>query len=316
MSKEKKYFINPSSDKLLLSNLEPKETRIKDKTIYLTPKGMSKLFDVGVPAINKHLKYIFDSKELDKNLAISIMKTTTSNKKSYKTQFYNLDTIISVSYKVSSKQAIKFRQWATSVLKEYTLKRYLLDKERLINGQIFGKDFFEKLLEDIQEIRVSKRNFYQKITDIYITSYDYDKNSQTTKNFFTKVQNKLYYRIHNQTAESKVLKSNTIVTKNELKLLDRTVSMYLDFAEFKVRKQEPMSMKAWAEKLNDFLEFKDLKVLINNGSVFKEQAQEFTKEEFKKFRILQNKLFSSDFDKTIKDLSKLNNKNKIKIKQK
>ena len=208
MSNNKKYFISPTSGELLLSTLDTKESieiRIEDETIWLTQKSMSKLFNVGVPAINKHLKNIFDSKELKENSVISILETTASDGKSYKTKFYNLDAIISVGYRVNSKQATKFRQWATSVLKEYTIKGYLLDKERLKNGQIFEKDFFEKLLEDIREIRASERRFYQKITDIYFTSYDYDKNSQTTKDFFAKVQNKLHYGVRNQTASEVIV---------------------------------------------------------------------------------------------------------------
>jgi len=208
MSNNKKYFISPTSGELLLSTLDTKESieiRIEDETIWLTQKSMSKLFNVGVPAINKHLKNIFDSKELKENSVISILETTASDGKSYKTKFYNLDAIISVGYRVNSKQATKFRQWATSVLKEYSIKGYLLDKERLKNGQIFGKDFFEKLLEDIREIRASERRFYQKITDIYFTSYDYDKNSQTTKDFFAKVQNKLHYGVRNQTASEVIV---------------------------------------------------------------------------------------------------------------
>ncbi len=335
MSKDKKYFLNPSSGYLLFSSKSTGtsvEVKVADDTVWLTQKAISRLFAVGVPAISKHLKNIYEEKELDARSTISKMETVQkegSREVTREIDFYNLDAIISVGYRVNSKQATKFRQWATSVLKEYTIKGYLLDKERLKNGQIFGKDYFDALLEEIREIRASERRFYQKITDIYATSHDYDSNSQTTKDFFAKVQNKLHFGVHKKTAaevivnragadkanmgltnwknspDGKILKTDVIVAKNyldkdELALLDRIVSMYLDYAEMQAMKNEVMSMRNWAEKLNDFLEFNDLEVLASKGSISKEQAREFALTEYEKYRTIQDKLFESDFDKEIK----------------
>lgn len=335
MSKDKKYFLNPSSGYLIFSsdnNSESVEVKVADETVWLTQKAMSKLFNVGTPAISKHLKNIYEEKELSENSTISKMEIVQSEGKREVTRevdFYSLDAIISVGYRVNSKQATKFRQWATSVLKEYTIKGYLLDKERLKNGQIFGKDYFDALLEEIREIRASERRFYQKITDIYATAHDYDSSAETTKDFFAKVQNKLHFGVHKQTAaevianranakndnmgltswknspDGKILKSDVIIAKNyldkdELALLDRIVSMYLDYAEMQAIRNEVMSMEAWASKLNDFLEFNNLEVLESKGSVSKEEAHEFAEAEYKKYRVIQDKLFRSDFDKVIK----------------
>lgn len=306
-----------------------------DDTIWLTQKRMATLFDVDVRTISEHLQNIFKIKELSADSVIRNFRTTASDGKNYNIQYYNLDAIISVGYRVNSDKATKFRIWATQILSGFVLKGYALDSERLKNGTHFGKDYFDQLLAEIREIRASERRFYQKITDIYATSADYKVDDEITKKFFATVQNKLHYAIHGNTAAEliidradstkenmglatwakaptgKILETDVAVAKNylskeELDSLNRFVTMYLDYAEDQARKGVIMNMEDWSNKLNAFLKFNDREVLDNPGKVSAEVAKSFAETEFQKFRVIQDKEFSSDFD----ELSKryLNNK--------
>jgi hypothetical protein len=293
---------------------------------------MAELFDVAIPTINEHLKNIFESKELDQNSVIRKFLITATDGKNYHTQFYNLDAIISVGYRVNSKRATQFRQWATQVLHEFAIKGFVLDKKRLENGTFLGEDYFEQLLSQISEIRLSERRFYQKITDIYAMSVDYNKDAPTTKDFFAKVQNKLHYAIHGHTApeliyeradskqpnmgltswengpEGKVLKADVSIAKNymnaeELESLGRIVSAYLELAEDRARRKIPMSMEDWSKRLDKFLEFDDREILQNAGTISAKIAKDHAESEFEKFRIIQDHLFESDFDREVKIIS-------------
>lgn len=307
------------------------EVRYEEGSIWLTQKLMAELFDVTTSAINQHLKNIFDAQELVQNSVIKKFLTTASDGKNYDTQFYNLDAIISVGYRVNSKRATQFRQWATQVLKEFAIKGFVLDKKRLENGTFLGEDYFEQLLEEIREIRLSERRFYQKITDIYATSVDYNKNAPTTRDFFAKVQNKLHYAIHGRTASELVLeradsnkphmglmswelspngkihKTDVPVAKNyltaeELESLGRIVNAYLELAESRAKRKIPMTMEDWATRLDKFLEFDERDVLQNAGKISAKIAKDHAETEFEKYRIIQDCLFESDFDKEIKAL--------------
>jgi len=307
------------------------EVRIEDETVWLTQKLIATLFDVNVRTINEHLQNIFNNNELDKNSVIRKFRTTASDGKSYETQFYNLDAIISVGYRVNSVRATQFRQWATSVLRDFAIRGWVLDKERLKNGAYLSEEYFNQLLAEIREIRASERKFYQKITDIYATALDYNTESPTTKDFFAMVQNKLHFAIHGNTAAElimnradsekermglttwknapvgKIIKTDVSIAKNyltlaELKSLDRFVTMYLDYAETQAERNIPMTMEDWAKKLNAFLQFNEKDLLTNAGKVSHAIAKEFAESEFDKYRIQQDKLFQSDFDKLINKL--------------
>lgn len=307
------------------------EVRVEDETVWLTQKLIAELFDKGRSTITEHLNNIFAEGELDEDSVCREFRHTGPDGKTYNTKFYNLDAIISVGYRVNSKRATQFRQWATQVLREFAIKGFVLDKKRLENGSFLGKDYFENLLAEIREIRLSERKFYQKITDIYATSIDYDKNAETTKAFFVKVQNKLHYAIHGHTAaelilkradsgkehmgltswenapEGKILKTDVAVAKNyltkdELESLGRIVNAYLDLAEGRARRSIPMTMEDWAKRLDLFLEFDEREILQNAGKVSAKIAQEHAFSEFEKFRIVQDRLFESDFDKMLKAL--------------
>ena len=307
------------------------EVRIEDETVWLSQKLIAALFEVNVRTVNEHLKNIFICKELDENSVIRNFRTTASDGKNYNTQFYNLDAIISVGYRVNSERAVQFRQWATNVLRDFAIRGYVLDKERLKNGAFFSKEYFDDLLAEIREIRTSERNFYQKITDIYATAMDYSKDAAVTHRFFASVQNKLHFAIHGHTAaelivsranaekehmglnswknapDGKIIKTDVAVAKNylngkELKSLDRFVTMYLDYAEDQAERGVPMSMEDWAKRLNAFLQFNEREVLDNPGRVTAEIAKSFAESEFEKYRIVQDRLFESDFDRHIKKL--------------
>lgn len=298
-------------------------------TVWLTQKQISVLFNVNVPAISKHLKKIFDSDELDENSVISILETTANDGKKYLTTHYNLDAIIAVGYRVNSKKATQFRIWATKTLREFILKGFVLDDERLKNGEKFGKDYFEDLLERIRAIRASERRFYQKITDIYALSVDYDKNSELTKNFFATVQNKIHWAITGKTAseivyleaDSKkehmglktwknspkglILKSDTVIAKNYLdekniKELEGIVSAYLDLAENRAKRGILMKMSDWVDFINDFLKLSKYPILNDKGKVSALKAKLKAEKEYDKFRIIQDRIFESDFDIEIK----------------
>jgi len=311
------------------------ECILHDETIWLTQKRIAELFGVGIPAISKHLANIFESGELQEKVVVSILETTTQHgaieglTQSKETRFYNLDAIISVGYRVNSVRATQFRQWATQVLREFAIKGYVLDKKRMENGTFLGEEYFEHLLEEIREIRLSERKFYQKITDIYTTSVDYNKDAPTTKAFFAKVQNKLHFAIHGHTAaeliikradstktnmglttwekspSGKILKTDVAIAKNylnknELNSLGRIVNAYLELAEERALRKIPMTMEDWAKRLDMFIEFADRKILPDSGTVSSELAKAHAESEFEKYRIVQDRLFESDFDKAVK----------------
>ena len=306
------------------------EVFLKDENVWLTQKSIAELFGVKVPAINKHLKNIFEAGELEENSVISILETTASDGKKYNTGFYNLDAIISVGYRVNSYQATQFRIWATKTLREFIIKGFVLDDERLKQGnQVFGKDYFDELLERIREIRASERRFYQKITDIYALSVDYDKNAPITKEFFTTVQNKLHWAITGKTAaeiiytsvdaskiymgltnwkkspDRKILKSDVTVAKNYLsekhiKELNRIVSAYLDLAENRAERQILMKMEDWIKFLHNFLELSNYPILSDKGKVTALEAKLKAEQEYEVYRKIQDKYYISDFDKEIK----------------
>ena len=307
------------------------EARYEDETIWLTQKLMATLFEVTVPTINEHLKNIFASGELGQDSAIRKFRITAADGKKYSTKLYNLDAIISVGYRVNSVRATQFRQWATHVLREFAIKGFVLDKKRLENGTFLGEDYFERLLEEIREIRLSERRFYQKITDIYTTSMDYNKDAPTTRDFFAKVQNKLHFAIHGHTAaelimkradsqkdhmgltswanspDGKILKSDVSVAKNylaqnELESLARIVNAYLDLAEDRARRKIPMTMEDWARRLDLFLEFSEREILQDKGKITTEIAKVHAESEFEKYRIVQDRLFESDFDRIINQI--------------
>ncbi|MEN4018760.1 MAG: virulence RhuM family protein [Methanobacterium sp.] len=306
------------------------EVLFKDETMWLTQKTMANLFDVNIRTISEHLVNIFKSGELEESSVIRKFRITAADGKKYNTNFYNLDAIIAVGYRVNSKQATQFRIWATKTLKEYITKGFVLDDELLKNGTRFGKDYFDELLERIKEIRASKRRFYQKITDLYAEcSYDYNKNSKITRTFYATVQNKLHWAITKHTAAEiihlradsnkenmglttwknapggKILSSDIRTAKNylskeELSELNNIVNMYLDYAENQARRRKLMSMKDWVQRLDSFLQFNEYDTLNNPGRISKELADEKATKEYKKYRIKQDKLYVSDFDKKVK----------------
>jgi len=311
------------------------EARYEDETLWLSQKLMAELFGVDVRTVSEHLKNIFASQELVPEATIRkfrIVQQEGQREVSRAVDFYSLDAIISVGYRVNSIRATQFRQWATGVLREFAIKGYVLDRKRMENGSFLGEDYFERLLEEIREIRLSERRFYQKITDIYATSVDYNKDAPTTKAFFAKVQNKLHYAIHGHTAaelirkradsskphmgltswasapEGKILKTDVAVAKNyltkdELDSLGRIVNAYLELAEDRARRKIPMSMEDWSKRLDAFLEFDEREVLQNSGRISAKLAQTHAESEFEKYRIVQDRLFESDFDKAVKKLA-------------
>ena len=311
------------------------EVMVQDETVWLTQKMIAALFEVEVNTINYHLKEIYKSGELQQSATIRnfrIVQTEGKREVNRDVEFYNLDVIISVGYRVNSQRATQFRQWATSVLRDFAIRGYVLDKERLKNGAFLSKTYFDNLLAEIREIRASERNFYQKITDIYATAMDYKTDDNVTQTFFASVQNKLHFAMHGHTAaelimsranskkermglttwknapSGKIIKTDVSIAKNylhekELKNLDRFVTMYLDYAETQAERNIPMTMKDWAGKLNAFLQFNEKDILKNAGKVTQAIAKAFAESEFEKYRIVQDKLFESDFDKAVKKLS-------------
>lgn len=309
------------------------EVLYEDETIWLTQKLMASLFDVEVNTINYHLKEVFKSGEINENSVIRKFRITAADGKSYNTQHYNLDAIISVGYRVNSVRATQFRQWATAVLRDFAIKGYALDRKRLENGTFLGEDYFERLLDEIREIRLSERRFYQKITDIYTTAVDYNKDAPTTLDFFAKVQNKLHYAIHGKTAaelirdradaekphmgltswenapDGKIIKADVGVAKNylsqdELGSLGRIVNAYLELAEDRAQRQIPMTMEDWAKRLDAFLTFDDREILKHAGKTSATIARNHAESEFEKFRPRQDLEYRSDFDREIKKLAK------------
>ena len=304
------------------------EVRVQDGDVWLTQKAIAELFDIGRPAITKHLKAIYESGELSESSTCSKMEQVADNGKTYRYNFYSLSAIIAVGYRVNSQRAIQFRQWATKVLDTFAKQGYVLDKNRLINGQIFDEDYFDHLISEIQEIRASERRFYQKITDIYATAVDYTLDSKTTKDFFATVQNKMHYAVHGNTAaelimaradhtkehmgltswknapDGKIVKADVSVAKNylakeEMQELNEIVTMYLDYATRQARRHIPMTMADWASKLDAFLQFNDAEVLHNKGKVTAAIAKAFAESEFEQYRVIQDKQYLSDFDRLI-----------------
>ena len=271
----------------------------KDETIWATQKAMATLFDVGVPAISKHLKNIFESGELDKNTTISKMETVVNRgfrgESKEEVEFYNLDAIISVGYRVNSVRATQFRQWCTYVLRQFAIRGYVIDKKRMENGSFIGEDYFEHLLAEIREIRLSERRFYQKLTDIYATAIDYNKSAPTTRLFYKKVQNKMHYAVHGHTAAELIV--DRADKENELEAMGRIVNSFLDIAEDMAKRHIPMTMEDWAKRIDKFLDITDRPILSDAGKVTAEYAKEFAETEFEKYRVIQDRLFKSDFDK-------------------
>ena len=309
------------------------EVRVQDGDVWLTQKAISMLFDVDRSVVTKHLKNIFEAGELDENSTCANYAQVADNGKTYQYKFYSLSAIIAVGYRTNSERALQFRQWATKVLDTFTKQGYVLDKNRLINGQIFDEDYFEHLISEIQEIRASERRFYQKITDIYATAVDYSKDSKVTRDFFATVQNKMHYAIHGNTAaevittranhkkdhmgltswrnapDGKIVKTDVSIAKNylaksEAEELNEIVTMYLDYATRQARRHIPMTMADWAEKLDAFLKFNDAEILSGKGKVTAKIAKTFAESEFEKYRIIQDSLYKSDFDKLLEESSK------------
>lgn len=307
------------------------EVRVADETVWLTQKLLAELFDKGRSTITEHLKNIFATGELQEAAVCRDFRQTAEDGKDYNTRFYNLDAIIAVGFRVNSARATQFRQWATGILRDFAIRGYVLDKERLKNGALFNKTYFEDLLSEIREIRASERRFYQKITDIYATAMDYNAAASTTQTFFAAVQNSLHFAIHGHTAaelimaradstqqhmglstwknapSGKILKPDVVVAKNylsekELKSLDRFVTMYLDYAETQAERGIPMTMQDWAAKLNAFLQFNERDILDHPGKVSQAVAKAFAESEFEKYRVQQDQLFESDFDRHVKKL--------------
>lgn len=308
------------------------EMRYEDENIWLTQKMMAALYDVTVSAINQHLKRVFGDGELMPEAVIKDYLITASDGKQYRAKHYNLQAIIAVGFKINNARAVQFRKWAGQIVKDYTIQGWVMDVERLKKGHMFTDEYFDRQLEYIREIRLSERKFYQKITDLYATAFDYDKDAQTTRAFFALVQNKLHWAVHRHTAaelivaradadkahmgltyweaapHGKIVKSDVSVAKNylsrqEMDYLERIVSIYLDFAELQAIRKIPMSMEDWARRLDGFLEFNGNEILIGPGKISHEQAKLHAESEFEKYRIVQDRLFESDFDRMLKQLS-------------
>lgn len=307
------------------------EVRFEDQSIWLTQKLMAELFGVSVPTINAHLKNIFSTGELGEDSVIRNFLTTAADGKSYRTKHYNLDAVISVGYRVNSVRATQFRQWATQVLREFAIKGWVLDRKRLENGVFLGEAYDERLLEEIREIRLSERRFYQKVTDIYATAVDYNVDAPTTKLFFATVQNKLHFAIHGQTVAEliqdradaskpnmglstwekaptgRVLQSDVSVAKNylsseELQALGRVVNSYLDLAEDRASRRIPMTMEDWAVQLDKFPELTARGILKNADKVSAEVAKAHALSEFQRYRLVQDKSYESNFDRVVKEV--------------
>lgn len=308
------------------------EVRVQAGNVWLTQKAIAQLFDVERSVVTKHIKNIYGSGELEESLTCANFAQVADNGKTYQYEFYSLPAIIAVGYRANGQRALQFRQWATKVLDTFTKQGYVLDKNRLINGQIFDEDYFDHLISEIQEIRASERRFYQKITDIYATAVDYSLDSQTTKDFFATVQNKMHYAVHGNTAaevimkradhmkehmglmtwrnapQGKIVKADVSIAKNyllkdEMQELNEIVTMYLDYAARQARRHIPMTMADWASKLDAFLQFNDAELLQDKGKVTAAIAKAFAESEFEKYRILQDKEYMSDFDRLLLEKS-------------
>jgi hypothetical protein len=309
------------------------EMRYEDENIWLTQKMLATLYDVEIATINEHLKNIFDDKELTEGATIRnflIVQTEGNRQVQREVKHYNLQTIIALGFKINNERAVQFRKWANAIVKDYTIQGWVMDVERLKNGgSILTEQYFEQQLEKIREIRISERRFYQKITDLYATALDYDTTAKTTKIFFATVQNKMHYAIHRNTAaelitkranhknpfmgltswsgfpDGKIQKYDVSIAKNYLQIeelddLERIVTMYLDYAEYQSRRQVPMTMEDWKKRLDAFLKFNEEEILTDAGKVTHEIAKSFAESEFEKYRIVQDSLFESDYDKFLR----------------
>ena len=327
---KKELQIRNSTVEFLTFVLDGKEDGVqvlyKDETIWATQKAMAALFEVGVPAISKHLKNIFDEGELAESSVISKMETTASDGKVYNTQYYSLDAVISVGYRVNSLRATQFRQWTTNIIRQFAIRGYVIDKKRMENGTFIGQDYFEHLLAEIREIRLSERRFYQKLTDIYSTAIDYSSDAATTKLFFKKIQNKIHYAVHGHTAaeliverasaekehmglttwenapDGKIVKPDVSIAKNylnelELEDMGRLVNAVLDMAERMAKRHIPMTMEDWSKRMDIILEASGDAILDDAGQISAEYAKNFAESEFEKYRVIQDRLFESDFDR-------------------
>ena len=329
----KKLQIRNSTAEFLIFQIENKEEGIEvlyqDETLWLTQKTMSILFDVDIRTINEHLKNIYSQGEVDKNTTIRktrIVQKEGNRNISREVFIYSLDAIISVGYRVNSVRATQFRQWCTFILRQFAIRGYVIDKKRMENGSFINEDYFEHLLAEIREIRLSERRFYQKLTDIYATSIDYNLNAPTTRLFFKKVQNKMHYAVHGHTAaeliveradaekehmglttwekapNGKIVKTDVSIAKNylkeeELESMGRLVNAFLDLAEDRAKRHIPMTMEDWAKRIDKFLDSDDRPILNDSGKMSAEQAKDYAETEFEKYRIFQDRVFQSDFDK-------------------
>ena len=336
-SQNKKLQIRNSTVDFLVFTRDAREegieVRVQDQDVWLTQKAIGQLFDVDRSVVTKHLKNVYESGEHAEDSTCAKFAQVADNGRTYQYKFYSLSAIIAVGYRINSDRATQFRQWATKVLDTFTKQGYVLDKSRLVNGQIFDEDYFDHLISEIQEIRASERRFYQKITDIYATAVDYSVDSQTTRNFFATVQNKMHYAVHGNTAaevivsradhtrrhmgltswrnapDGKIVKADVSVAKNylssgEIKELNEIVTMYLDYATRQARRHIPMTMADWASKLDAFLQFNDAEVLQDKGKVTAAIAKAFAESEFEQYRIIQDWLYQSDFDRLIASAEK------------
>lgn len=326
----KKHEIRNSTAEFLIFQVESKEQGVevyyRDENIWATQKAIATLFDCDRSVVTKHLGNIFESLELKEEAVCAKFAHTAEDGKTYNTKFYSLDAIIAVGYRVNTIRATQFRQWATSVLRQYAIRGYVLDKKRMENGAFLGEDYFEHLLAEIREIRLSERRFYQKLTDIYATSMDYNKDAPTTRQFFKMIQNKMHYAVHGRTAaelimeradadkehmglttwenapEGKIVKTDVTIAKNYLKQLEledmgRIVTAVLEFAESRAKRHIPMTMEDWAKRIDAYLSSDERPILDNAGSVSREEAVQHAETEFEKYRIVQDRLFQSDFDR-------------------
>lgn len=329
----KKFEIRNSTAEFLIFQIEGKEDGVQvvyhEETVWCTQKAMAQLFDCSSDNIGLHLKNIYETGELAQEATtenFSVVQTEGERQVNRKLKFYNLDAIISVGYRVNSTRATQFRQWCTFVLRQFAIRGYVIDKKRMENGSFIGEDYFEHLLAEIREIRLSERRFYQKLTDIYATSIDYNRDAPTTRLFFKKVQNKMHYAVHGHTAaeliidranaekehmglttwenapNGKIVKPDVSIAKNylkesELEDMGRIVNSFLDLAEDMAKRHIPMTMEDWAKRIDKFLDLTDRPVLTDAGHVSAEQAKEYAETEFEKYRVIQDKLFQSDFDR-------------------
>lgn len=331
----KKFNIRNSTAEFLIFQLENKgegiEVLYQDENLWLTQDAIATLFDKGRSTITEHLLNIFQSQELQEKEVCRKFRRTASDGKEYATKYYNLDAVISVGYRANSVRATQFRQWCTYVLRQFAIRGYVIDKKRMENGSFINEDYFEHLLAEIREIRLSERRFYQKLTDIYATSIDYNRDAPTTRMFFKKVQNKIHYAIHGYTAaelivtradadkehmgltswekapDGKIVKTDVLIAKNylkedELQSMGRIVNAFLDLAEDRAKRHIPMTMEDWAMRIDKFLDSDDRNILTDAGHVTAEQARIHAENEFEKYRIIQDRLFKSDFDRYDTDL--------------